>query len=267
MSAGRGFLRGLAVSTARWVPAAALERVACALLAAKARGLPPAAALRLLLRVDQRLYALEGEHAIRYGEGLHVKHRLTRYHEFFTAHVKPGERVLDIGCGVGAVAYDVAQATGAAVTGIDLDARKIAQAAARFHHPRLTFLVGDALAELPDGTWDVVVLSNLLEHLEDRVGFLRRVEARLHPARTLIRVPMFERDWRVPLKQELGVECRLDPTHQIEHRAEALMEELRQAGLAVTQSLIRWGECWAVCVPASPAAPSDAVACDANRHA
>jgi len=249
-------VKRLVVTALSWVPASVVERMAYGLVAGKAGGLPPAEALKFLFRIDQRLYTLQGDRAIAYGDGTHPKHRLIQYHDFFTANIREGERVLDVGCGIGVVAYDVARHTGAAVTGIDLDAKKLAQAKRRYAHPKLTFVHGDALIDLPEERFDAVILSNMLEHVEDRVGFLRRLLARLQPKRLLVRVPLFERDWRVALKQELGVEYRLDPTHCIEHRLEDIIGELEQAGLVVQQSLVRWGELWAVAAPA----PAEAVA-------
>jgi 2-polyprenyl-3-methyl-5-hydroxy-6-metoxy-1,4-benzoquinol methylase len=128
---------------------------------------------------------------------VHVKHRLMRYHDFFVDRIGPGERVLDIGCGYGAVAYSVASKAGAIVTGIDLNAENIAKAKHRFPHPNLTFVKGDALKDLPQGMFDVVLLSNILEHLEHRVAFLTAVQGRVKPRRWLIRAPMINRDWRV----------------------------------------------------------------------
>jgi hypothetical protein len=88
------------------------------------------------------------------------------------------------------------------------------------------------------------VLSNVLEHLPGRAGFLSDVSERLCPARFLIRVPQFERDWRVPLRREVGAEWRLDATHETEYSEEQLHEELRAAGLRVVHQEIRWGEFW-----------------------
>ncbi len=63
-----------------------------------------------------------------------------------------------------------------------------------------------------------------IRHLPNRVEFLRSVQERLKPKRWLIRVPLYERDWRVPLMAELGVDYRLDPTHFTEYTQESFAE-------------------------------------------
>ncbi len=90
----------------------------------RAESLPAADALRFVLNLDASLYPLQGWLSVRYGGGAHTKHRHTRYHDFFVHRIRPGERVLDVGCGIGALAFDVARRAGASVVGIDLSARK-----------------------------------------------------------------------------------------------------------------------------------------------
>lgn len=226
-----------------------LESLICQLASQRADTLPADEALRFLFRLDAEFYALQGQKAIEYGKGIHTKHRHLQYHDFFVSRIHPDERVLDIGCGIGAVAYDVAEKAGAFVTGIDLNHRNIAQACERYRHPRCRFVSGDALRELPGEHFDVVMLSNVLEHLPDRSLFLKRVQVALQPSRILIRVPLYERDWRVPLKNELKVEWRLDPTHETEYTLESFAEEMTAAGLRIAHQEIRWGEIWAEVMP------------------
>ena len=82
---------------------------------------PPKPLLRFLLWVDRWLYYLQGQVAGWYGQGVHPKHRLMDYHRFFISRIQHSDHVLDIGCGIGAVAYDVAVSTGASVIGIDIN--------------------------------------------------------------------------------------------------------------------------------------------------
>ena len=201
--------------------------------------------MRGLLLADEFLTRCINRLAIEYDGGVHVKHRLMRYHEFFVSRVKPGEHVLDVGCGYGAVAYSLAAQAGALVTGIDLNEGNIVKAQARFQHPNLSFVHGDARTSLPSGAWDVVVLSNILEHLEHRVSFLADIQRRINPSRILIRLPMIDRDWRVPLRKELGLYYFSDPTHYTEYTRESFEQEMGEAGLTIRHIQYNWGELWA----------------------
>lgn len=212
--------------------------------------MPAADALRFLLRLDHRLYELEGRKAVEYGGGVHTKHRHTGYHDFFVTRVHPGERVLDVGCGNGALALDLAAKSGASVVGIDRNVTAIEQAQTIHSHPGIEYRSGDILFDIPDQHFDVAICSNILEHLADRPGFLRRVLAATTPARVLVRVPLFERDWRVPLRRELGIEWRLDHTHETEYTIESFDAEMLAAGLVPIHREIRWGEIWAEMKPA-----------------
>jgi 2-polyprenyl-3-methyl-5-hydroxy-6-metoxy-1,4-benzoquinol methylase len=241
----KSYLRRWNKPSVRELDNSALEDYVLTLVKERADSLAPDEALRFLFRMDARLYAIQGQKSVEYGNGVHTKHRHMNYHDFFVKRVKPEEHVLDIGCGIGAVAYDVAEKSKALVVGIDMSAENISIARERFSHPRVSYVLGDALKDLPGERVDVVILSNVLEHLPGRPQFLRRVQQAVHPKRFLIRIPMFERDWRVPLKKELGVEWRLDLTHETEYTLEAFEEEMRDAGLFIVYKEVRWGEIWA----------------------
>jgi ubiquinone/menaquinone biosynthesis C-methylase UbiE len=214
----------------------------------RAESLSSADGLRFLFGLDASLYPLQGWLSVDYGGGIHTKHRHTRYHDFFVRRIRKGERILDIGCGIGVLAYDVAEKAGAYVVGIDISADNIETAFCKHSHSNVTYQVGDALKTPLEGSFDVVILSNVLEHLDARSEFLRRMIDLVHPARVLLRVPIFERDWRVPLKQELGIDYRLDPTHCTEYTLESFASEMKDAGLKVTYQEVRWGEIWAEAV-------------------
>ncbi len=222
-----------------------LERALMALLGARVERMSPGAALRFLLALDKDLYALQGICAVRYGRGVHPKHRLTGYHDFFVSRLREGEKVLDVGCGAGELAWDMAERAKVDVLAMDIDSGKISEAQRLRPHPRVRYLHGDALNWIPGEGCDVVVLSNILEHLEGRTGLLRRLGEATGATRFLVRVPMYERDWRVPLKGELGIDHRLDPTHTVEYTKEGFLGEMEEAGLDVKEMELRWGEIWA----------------------
>jgi SAM-dependent methyltransferase len=208
-------------------------------------------AVRELLVAQDDVYRALDRAAIAYDEGVHVKHRLTRYHDFFVERVRPGERVLDIGSGKGEMAHDLVVRAGATVVGIDNDPAHLAFARSRFADDRLQFVEGDAVASLPDGHFDVVVLSNVLEHVDRRVELLRRIVESATPRCVLFRVPVLARDWTIPLRQEVGVTYFSDPGHFVEYDPDGFRRELAEAGLAVTELILVWGEIWAAAEPAA----------------
>jgi 2-polyprenyl-3-methyl-5-hydroxy-6-metoxy-1,4-benzoquinol methylase len=201
--------------------------------------------MRELLQIDTDVTGLINEKAIDYGDGVHVKHRLMRYHDFFVDRVRPGERVLDIGSGNGAVAHSVATRSSAVVVGLDMSAENVAGARSMFSHASLTFVVGKAPDDVPAERFDVVMMSNVLEHLEHRVEFLRLIQKRVSPQRWLLRVPMFDREWRVAMRKELGLYYFGDPTHATEYTQASFEAEMREAGFKITDLQISWGEIWA----------------------
>lgn len=89
-----------------------------------------------------------------------------------------GERVLDVGCGRGAVLFKVAAAVLPAgeATGLDLSPRMVAASTSEAERAGLqvTVLVGDAQApDLPDGSLDAITASLVLFLLPDPAAALR----------------------------------------------------------------------------------------------
>lgn len=208
----------------------------------------PKSSLVFLFNLQKRITTLISDRASDYEGGVHPKHHLMQYHLFFTQRLKPREKVLDIGSGRGFLAYQMAK-VGAKVTGIELSQKNIGISNRLYKDPNLIFIHGDALKDLPPGQYDTAVMSNVLEHIDNRVAFLKKVQAACHPKRWLIRVPSFDRDWTVALAKELGVDSRLDETHFTEYTDDSFRNEMKQAGLNITHFEKQWGEIWAELKP------------------
>jgi SAM-dependent methyltransferase len=206
-------------------------------------------ALRKLYGLDDLVRGRIDLLAIDLDGGVHAKHRIMRYHDFFVEHVRAGERVLDVGCGKGELAHDLVERAGAYVTGVDVNRSSLEFARQRFGSDRLELVEADVREWVPPAPFDVVVLSNVLEHIPDRSGLLRRLVDLARPSRVLIRVPALERDWHVLLRRELGLPYFSDPTHEVEYEEGRLEAEADAAGLVVTEVQRRWGELWAVAEP------------------
>jgi SAM-dependent methyltransferase len=118
--------------------------------------------------------------------------RLRRIYRYLAP---PGLRVLEIGCGTGDLLAALEPAAG---VGIDLSAEMVRQAAER--HPGLRFLQADAhdLAPLQGETFDVVVLSDLVNDAWDVQRLLRQIAPLTHP-RTRLILNIYSRLWELPL--------------------------------------------------------------------
>lgn len=90
-------------------------------------------------------------------------------------HVFPGQRLLDLACGLGHTTA-AATARGADALGIDLSDKRIAAARARF--PEAKFKVADASAP-PPGPWDAIVCRFGAHHLSP--GWAEALRAVLAP--------------------------------------------------------------------------------------
>lgn len=249
------FLLGLADAIAAvWglLPVRLRRAVALGLFVLEGRAGGAQAGLRNLFAIEDALDLAINERATALGRGEHPKHRLTRYHDFFVERIADGAKVLDVGCGYGAVARTIARARpSATVLGIELDESRLSAAKAADNPSNLSFVRADATASLPAGPWNVVVLSNVLEHIEARVAFLRALIATARPKTILIRVPLFERDWKMAMRREVGAGWMSDPEHFIEHTLAEFASEMAQAGLVVLERVTLWGEIWAQCGPAA----------------
>jgi len=237
----------------RPLPAGTLANLASALVDAIARHGTPEAAIKQLFVLQSRLDTLIGTTAVAYGKGIHPKHRIMRYHDFFVERVRAGERVLDIGSGNGYLAHKLVIDAGATVVGVEIVADNLAKARARFIHPNLEFRQADVTRVLPTEAFGVVVMSNVLEHLPSRVELLGNLARATGAARFLIRVPCFDRDWTVPLRKELGLDWRMDSTHETEYTMQSFSDEMALAGFEIVESRRLWGEIWAVACPKSRA--------------
>jgi len=93
----------------------------------------------------------------------------------FKAHVQPGSAVFEVGCATGVLLSAVAPQRG---IGIDLSARMIEIAKAK--HPQLTFLCADGATFDTAERFDVIVLNNVLEYLDDIQGLFQNLRRLLN---------------------------------------------------------------------------------------
>jgi ubiquinone/menaquinone biosynthesis C-methylase UbiE len=138
---------------------------------------PPAPGGYLLPRNSQerRRLQIQGEITNPFTEALFVR-----------AGIRPGMRILDLGCGVGEVSRIAARLAGptGSVVGVDVDPAALDVARTRAFDEGLdnvTFSHRDICYDSIDGTFDAVVGRHILIHLQEPQRMLRRVAELLRP--------------------------------------------------------------------------------------
>lgn len=103
-------------------------------------------------------------------------------YRFASQFCKEGE-VLDAGCGTGYGSAYLVDRAARSVVGIDVSAKAIAFSRCFFQRTGLTFLVMDLanISGFPENAFDLIIASNVLEHLAEVPSFLRTASNLLRP--------------------------------------------------------------------------------------
>lgn len=140
------------------------------------------------------------------------------------------------------------------VYGIEINENLYNEAKLKIQKPNVEFICFDATIYDYSLCKDLTVLtlSNVLEHIENRVDFLKNIVKQIKwnsefHKKILIRVPMIDRDWITVYKKQIGVEYRLDKTHYTEYTYLQLKEELKKSNIEILSHYIQFGELYAVC--------------------
>lgn len=198
--------------------------------------------IKALLKVHNFLYYKISITAVKLNNGIHPKHRIMNYHRYFIDNIEENSKILDIGCGIGVLANSIAKKA-EIVLACDINRNSIEMAKSTFKNDNVKFIYADATSYEFNENFDYIILSNVLEHIKDRIIFLKKIK---HLAKyMLIRVPMIDRSWLPLYKKELGVEYRLDSSHYIEYTFVTFQKEIENAGLQISSFSIQFGEIWA----------------------
>jgi 2-polyprenyl-3-methyl-5-hydroxy-6-metoxy-1,4-benzoquinol methylase len=188
--------------------------------------------------------------ALAYREDVHSKHKLMPYYQSLIDNIFDGEKVIDTTYGYATASWSIpVTKPNSKVLRIDNDKTRLQQALESKNSSNLQFIDGDAIDYPFKENWDVVLLSNVLEHIEFRAEFLMLLNSNIKANRFLIGVPYYERDWQVPLRDIFGVNYFTDSDHKIEHTVSEFSSEINKAKLEISEIFTNWGEIWSVCIP------------------
>jgi SAM-dependent methyltransferase len=170
---------------------------------------------------EHSLYEAPG--AIGSGTSEHDHGRLMEVAATVKKFAQVDEAVLDVGCAQGGL-LDALRSYGfARITGLDPSQACVDATRAKGHHAIRGVLDGRVL-----GTYDLITLSHVLEHIDDVKGFLRQVMDHLAPnGRVYIEVPDLTRhpDFGLPFLE-------LNSEHINHFTLGTLMETMNRCGFA-----------------------------------
>lgn len=132
-------------------------------------------------------------------------HRLLeRYYRFF---VPEGVRILEAGCGLGDLLKSLNPSVG---VGVDISPAMIGLAKKR--HPELNFYVLDVCQSIPEGSFDYIIASDLINDLPDVQKFFENLHT-VSTSRTRLVLNFFNSLWQpvLAVAEKLGLKSPVPP--------------------------------------------------------
>jgi len=201
--------------------------------ASSAGSLGAAIAYRLHQLHLQRNGAFLVDHDVRYT----FKHSRTGSHVQILSAIRPGARVLDLGCSQGLLARPLRE-KGVQTTGVDVGPEeKVSRDLQAYHRRDL-----EEPLDLPEGrVFDYVVIADVIEHLKNREQLLRSARRHLKPdGRLLISTPniaiWFYRLSLLAGRFEYGPRGILDETHVHLFTQSTFRREVEKGGFRILES-------------------------------
>jgi 2-polyprenyl-3-methyl-5-hydroxy-6-metoxy-1,4-benzoquinol methylase len=192
------------------------------------------ATVSLSYRCHQLHLSRAGEFLVDHGVHYTLKHSPTSSHMQLLSAIRPGSRVLDLGCSQGLLASLLAR-SGTRVTGVDvMPPDAVSDGLEAYCQHDL-----ESPLQLPEGwTFDYVLLADVLEHLHHRTQLLRGVRRHLRPGgRLLVSAPniaiWFYRLSLLVGRFEYGPRGILDETHVHLFTRATLRRQIEQAGFRI----------------------------------
>jgi SAM-dependent methyltransferase len=131
------------------------------------------------------------------------------------AKLKPGARILDVGCGAGQL-VTVLRSVGFDAHGIDAFAKDE------------TEFIRRSRLQQESGGWDMIMFHHTLEHIQDNVSELCAAKAKLSPTGTcLVRIPVAAWAWKHYGKNWVQLDA---PRHLMIHTLKSFELAAKQAG-------------------------------------
>ncbi len=161
---------------------------------------------------------------------------------FILKHLSPQHIVLDLGSNHGTIANFMADKA-KEVIGIDYNEALVKDAQNRYSKGNLVFLHKEAYEYLqanPDKKFDVLILSHILEHLDNPEDFLKKFKNRFDFI--YIELPDFEKTYLNVYRKDLKLDLNYtDDDHISEFDRDDMLALLKNCEVKVVESEYRYG--------------------------
>lgn len=123
--------------------------------------------------------------------------------KFLSSELKPGYKVLDIGCSKGDLTNLIADYV-SKITGVDHDMLAIKNAKLNYGNKNIQFISGDALEHVKNVSekYDLIILSHILEHIDDPIPFLSSYIP--YTKYIYVEVPDYEKSYHNIFRKDVG---------------------------------------------------------------
>lgn len=157
-----------------------------------------------------------------------------------------GQRVLDFGGGTGAITRALLK-SGNKVVYLDHSEEASNSAKNQFgNNPDFTLLLPEELERQPNNSFDLIVLSHVLEHVEDRKELLSKLKSKARKIH--IEVPDYASDPLNYVRSIFDLPVHKDDDHVVEFTLESLTELILDVELKIEKIEVRDGCIVAICI-------------------
>lgn len=173
---------------------------------------------------------------ISYYDGKHPKHHLWKYHyKFIIDNINQNDKVLDIGCGKSLSYGQELSSRVDFLDAIDINEDLINSCLKSNKHNNINYYKLDITKELPTKSYDVVILSHVLEHLKNPLEVLQNI--RKITKKIIVRLPRYDDHWHYLVKKDLGLFYYKDRDHKKEFILETAKKLVQDAGWDIKLAL------------------------------
>ncbi len=160
---------------------------------------------------------------------------------YIKTEVNENDTILDLGCSNGDYSYELSKIC-KEVVGIDYNTYAIEQAKEKFKNQNLSFYCMDAILYFKNfsKTFDILICSHLLEHLDDPENFL--LTFKKYFKKIYIEVPDFNSSFDNIIREKIGLLPHYtDADHINEYSREEIENLIHKLNLKIIKCEFRYG--------------------------